>query len=559
MVDQNQGLEQTLEGLTDSVRSLAAQQGSASTSTLRELESINRYSEQMYRRSLFSISGLLEKVVSILFDGFVQANEAQSNFNTILTDSNSLLLEIGRGQGDLQSAMRNQFRLLEVGFKKDNQSLRDLLYLEQVGMGHDQEVIGLIDELVAAGIDQGSIDNIVDSITDVAMNTSRTAEATVAALVAQGDLQAAFGAMGLADEVAEATLETGKRLGLTSASQLAKLGDFIARLYDPENIGAQAFLGVLNQQGLFSKDINVLTDAYFDAIMTAGDMQSEVYQQALASQNSVALSVLRDIGGEMGDMAVSLSRGNTDISDSITNGMDQFGSQAEKNRSNMLLTIEEGIKSAGQAFGANLKKSFDESKVGQWIIGDGPESMKGMFDHIVTKFEQFGGWLGTAAGALADGVYEFLLAVDAFANSFLGKTARAGLGSTLAQMVGLINEQGEFRRAFGDPGAVPLVVPGLVPTDTAGGFKEFREGKSDSELIPGTDMTPEDYDRLKLIAESWLQKSTSTEAGTETTTVELGDETIDKLNNKPVNVNIEGNQPAGSPLGNDRTTATPGG
>lgn len=511
-------LKESLDNLTTSLNILNEAQTRAeknANDSLKELQSINRYSEQMYRRSLFTIEGIVEKILSILFDGFVEANQAQSDFNTILTDSNDLLLSLDKGQGNLQSAMKNQFRLLEVGFKKDNKTLRDLLFLEQVGMGHDQDVIGLIGELVAAGIDQGSINNIVDSIADVAMNTSRTAEATVAALVAQGDLQAAFGAMGLSDEIAQATLEAGKELGLTSASQLAKLGEFIARLYDPEEIGAQAFLGVLNKKGIFSKDINVLKDAYISAAQSAAVTQAGLYQQAAESENAFFLNFVKSEFGQLGDLAIAVTNGNTEISDSVTNGLNTFGSQAEKNASNVLLTIEQGIKSLGEGFGASIKKSFDESNVGQWITGTGPESLQGVFDGLVIQAQNLGDKVGYLYGRFADGVVRMLGIIENFANSTMGKTAIYGPGPVVSDFLRL--------PGAGDPSS-PFFRPPLAPdinldTDHLQELNESLTYKNTQKKFEAV--------RSELAALSWIDEAAK--AAPTNTTVKIDPETMTEL------------------------------
>ena len=512
-------LKESLDNLTTSLNILNEAQTRAeknANDSLKELQSINRYSEQMYRRSLFTIEGIVEKILSILFDGFVEANQAQSDFNTILTDSNDLLLSLDKGQGNLQSAMKNQFRLLEVGFKKDNKTLRDLLFLEQVGMGHDQDVIGLIGELVAAGIDQGSINNIVDSIADVAMNTSRTAEATVAALVAQGDLQAAFGAMGLSDEIAQATLEAGKELGLTSASQLAKLGEFIARLYDPEEIGAQAFLGVLNKKGIFSKDINVLKDAYISAAQSAAVTQAGLYQQAAESENAFFLNFVKSEFGQLGDLAIAVTNGNTEISDSVTNGLNTFGSQAEKNASNVLLTIEQGIKSLGEGFGASIKKSFDESNVGQWITGTGPESLQGVFDGLVIQSQRLGAWLGYLFGRFSDGVVRMLGIIENFANSTMGKTAIYGPGPVML----------DFLNSF-PPGYDGYLTP---PRKLAPDINLRPDHLQElNESLTYINRQKESDEALHAAALSWIDEAAKAAPAPTNTTVKLDPETMTEL------------------------------
>ncbi|MHA2384482.1 MAG: hypothetical protein ACXACT_18070, partial [Candidatus Thorarchaeota archaeon] len=137
----------------------------------------------------------------------------------------------------------------------------------------------------------------------------------------------------MADEVAQATLNIGKRLGLQSDKQFLTLGKTISELYDPKEIGAQAFLGVLGQKGLFSKDINVLENALFDAILQGGERQIGMYQRVGDIGNKFALQSYRELGGDIGDNLASLVLAMQDQHEGLFEGMEKsINATAKSNR-----------------------------------------------------------------------------------------------------------------------------------------------------------------------------------------------------------------------------------
>ena len=361
---QGPSLNDTLQELLQSIDALR-EQGAASRREANEsLDGIQAATQTIANRSLFSIGGIIERILDGVLGGFIELQSSYSQTNTLLYDSQDLLSKIDEGIGTSRFALKSTYDLLQQGFKRDSLALRNTLFNEEIGLGQGKQLIDLVGNLVEAGVSQKDISNIAEGIADIVGNTTRTASAAVAALAAQEDLQTAFGAMGLADEVAQATLNIGKRLGLQSDKQFLTLGQTIAELYDPNEIGAQAFLGVLGQTGLFSKDINVLENALFDAIVTGGERQIGMYQRASDTGNVLAVQAYRELGGELGDKMASMVLAFEDFKDQgdgLFEGIEKSINATDKSNQDFFNTFRMLISEFQTTAGASMIQMMEDS------------------------------------------------------------------------------------------------------------------------------------------------------------------------------------------------------
>ena len=361
---QGPSLNDTLQELLQSIDALR-EQGAASRREANEsLDGIQAATQTIANRSLFSIGGIIERILDGVLGGFIELQSSYSQTNTLLYDSQDLLSKIDEGIGTSRFALKSTYDLLQQGFKRDSLALRNTLFNEEIGLGQGKQLIDLVGNLVEAGVSQKDISNIAEGIADIVGNTTRTASAAVAALAAQEDLQTAFGAMGLADEVAQATLNIGKRLGLQSDKQFLTLGQTIAELYDPNEIGAQAFLGVLGQKGLFSKDIDVLENALFDAILQGGERQIGMYQRASDTGNVLAVQAYRELGGELGDKMASMVLAFEDFKDQgdgLFEGIEKSINATDKSNQDFFNTFRMLISEFQTTAGASMIQMMEDS------------------------------------------------------------------------------------------------------------------------------------------------------------------------------------------------------
>ncbi|MHA2384481.1 MAG: hypothetical protein ACXACT_18065 [Candidatus Thorarchaeota archaeon] len=197
---QGPSLNDTLQELLQSIDALREQGSAARREANESLDGIQAATQTIANRSLFSIGGIIERILDGVLGGFIELQSSYSQTNTLLYDSQDLLSKIDEGIGTSRFALKSTYDLLQQGFKRDSLALRNTLFNEEIGLGQGKQLIDLVGNLVEAGVSQKDISNIAEGIADIVGNTTRTASAAVAALAAQEDLQTAFGAMGLADE-----------------------------------------------------------------------------------------------------------------------------------------------------------------------------------------------------------------------------------------------------------------------------------------------------------------------------------------------------------------------
>jgi hypothetical protein len=411
---QGPSLNDTLQELLQSIDALREQGSAARREANESLDGIQAATQTIANRSLFSIGGIIERILDGVLGGFIELQSSYSQTNTLLYDSQDLLSKIDEGIGTSRFALKSTYDLLQQGFKRDSLALRNTLFNEEIGLGQGKQLIDLVGNLVEAGVSQKDISNIAEGIADIVGNTTRTASAAVAALAAQEDLQTAFGAMGLADEVAQATLNIGKRLGLQSDKQFLTLGQTIAELYDPKEIGAQAFLGVLGQKGLFSKDIDVLENALFDAILQGGERQIGMYQRASDTGNVLAVQAYRELGGEVGDKMASMVLAFEDQGQGLFEGMEKSINATAKSNRDIFNTFRMLISEFQTTAGASMIQMMEDSDFYRAITsGDFVQGAKDLLQALtggkdsqtglIETLKGFGGSLETL-GELIEGL-----------------------------------------------------------------------------------------------------------------------------------------------------------